>query len=286
MRSLVPPEVGVVGTDPFKAAWLISLAALGLGFGLPHLSLRWTGLGALLAFLTLCLGHSVGLHRGLIHQTYRAGPLVRGALAYLFVQTGLGGPLSWARLHAVRDYWQNRGDCPRYFRYDHGLWTDLVWTQLFRFEPADDRALCRLHPGLLEDRWLRFLEASWPLHVLGAALLLLALAGPDAVAVSVALRVAVGILGHAYVGYRAHARGAQPFLVEGAAESGTNLPWLGVLSFGEGFHNNHHAFPRSARMGLGRWQIDAGWAVLRLLAACGLVEGLLEAGLVEEQSAG
>jgi stearoyl-CoA desaturase (delta-9 desaturase) len=278
MTPLVPPHLGRVTPDPFKAAWLASMI-LGALIGLPSVTPRLFAISATIAAVTLCLGHSVGLHRGIIHATYRCPRWVRGALAYLFVHTGLGGPLSWARLHAVRDHWQNQRDCPRYFAYDHGLGTDLVWTQWLRFEPADDRALARLPPDVLGDRWLRFLEWSWPLHVLGAALVALALLGPDGVAVCVSSRVAVGILMHAYVGYAAHAPGARPFPIAGASESGTNLPVLGVLSFGEGFHNNHHAFPRSARMGLGRWELDAGWAAIRVLAACGLVEEVTAAEL-------
>ncbi len=278
MAPLVPASLGRVRPDPFKAAWLIAMLALGVLFGLPALSPALTALSALLAGVTLCLGHSVGLHRGVIHQSYRAPRWLRGLLAYLFVHTGLGGPLSWARLHAVRDHWQNQPDCPRYFAYDHGLLADLYWTQVLRFEPADDRALARLPPDVLGDRWLRFLEWSWPLHVLSGALLLLALLGPDAVAVCVAARVAVGILAHGYIGYAAHRPGARPHVIAGASESGTNLPLLGVLSFGEGFHNNHHAFPRSARMGLGRGELDAGWLAVRALAACGLIDEVQEAG--------
>src|SRR4029079_1685269 len=126
-----------------------------------------------LAFVTLCVGHSVGLHRGVIHRTYEARPLVRGVLVYLFVLSGLGGPLSWARLHAVRDYWQNRTDCPRYFAYGHSIARDFVWNLHLRFEPADDRADARLPPDILGDPWLGFLERTWPAHVVLLALVIL-----------------------------------------------------------------------------------------------------------------
>jgi fatty-acid desaturase len=274
IKGLVPAEVGRVRPDPVRALWLWGMAVPGLVAGVPALSRTTTALALVLALLSLCLGHSVGLHRGIIHRAYDCGPWLRGLLAWLFVLSGLGGPLSWARLHAVRDYWQNRQDCPRYFAYDHGLLRDFGWNLHCRFEPADNRADGRLPADVLRDRWLLFLEATWPLHVLALAGLIAATLGPGAVAVCISARTAAGIAGHWFVGYAAHSWGERPHAIAGAKECGTNLRLLGVLSFGEGFHNNHHAFPRSARMGLGRGQVDLGWIALGLLRRLGLVRSV------------
>jgi fatty-acid desaturase len=271
---LVPPSIGRVRFSAAKTLWLWGMLLPGVAFGLPALTVGNTALSLALTFLTLCCGHSVGLHRGRIHRAYRAPRLVEQTLAYLFVLSGLGGPLTWSRLHAVRDHWQNRPDCPPYFRYRHGLAQDFVWNLHLTFHPADARAEVRLPPGLLEDPWLRFLERTWPLHLLALAIALAVTAGPGAVAVCVCLRVAAGILGHWFVGYAAHAWGERRYTIAGAAESGRNLWLLGVLSFGEGFHNNHHAFPASARMGLRPRELDLGWLVLRALAAAGLTSEL------------
>lgn len=271
-EPVMPPEIGRVRFDAGKAIWLWGMAIPGLVFGIPALTSATLVTSLALGFVTLCVGHSVGLHRGVIHRTYQAGSLVRGVLVYLFVLSGLGGPLSWARLHAVRDYWQNRPDCPRYFAYGHSIARDFVWNLHLRFEPADDRADARLLPDILRDPWLRFLERTWPAHVVLLALVILVGLGPGGVAVCVCARTAAGIAGHWFVGYAAHAWGERRFVVPGATESGTNLWLLGVLSFGEGFHNNHHAFPRSARMGMRTRELDLGWAVLRVLERLRLVE--------------
>jgi stearoyl-CoA desaturase (delta-9 desaturase) len=278
-EPLVPASVGRVIPDPVRAAWLWSMLAVGLVAGLPALTPGRTTASFTLAFLTLCLGHSVGLHRGLIHRTYESARWLRGLLAWLFVLSGLGGPLAWARLHAVRDHWQSRPDCPRYFAYDHSLARDFVWNLHLRFVPADARAEERLPPDVLGDPWLRFLDRTWPLHVLALAVLLYLQDGPGAVAVCLCARTAAGILGHWFIGYAAHRWGRRPHVVAGAKESGTNVWILGLLSFGEGFHNNHHAFPRSARMGLQAHELDLGWLVLRLLRRLGLVHDVREAGV-------
>ena len=278
MTALVPPSVGRVRFDPIKSLWLWGMALPGLVFGLPACTRANVAASLALAFATLCVGHSVGLHRGVIHATYRASPAVRGALAWLFVLSGLGGPLSWAKLHADRDYWQNRADCPRYFSYEHSLARDFGWNLHLRFEPADARTHARLPAGTLEDRWLRFLERTWPLHVLALALVLDLIAGPGAVAVCLCGRTAAGILGHWFVGYCAHRWGDRPFAIPGAKETGTNIWLLGVLSFGEGFHNNHHAHSWSARIGLRPHEFDLGWWVIRALSALGLLRDVRAAG--------
>jgi fatty-acid desaturase len=273
ITALVPPEIGRVRFDAGKAIWLWGMAIPGLA-GIPFATRATLAVSLVLAFVTLCVGHSVGLHRGIIHRTYQASPAVRGALAYLFVLSGLGGPLSWARLHAVRDLWQNRADCPPYFAYRHSAARDFVWNLHLRFEPADDRAEARLPPDVLGDPWLRVLERTWPLHVLALALGILAVLGPGGVAVCVCARTAASIVGHWFVGYAAHAWGERRFEIPGAAETGTNVWLLGVLSFGEGFHNNHHALPRSARMGMRARELDLGWLVIRALEALRLVRGV------------
>lgn len=273
-RALVPPEVGRVRFDLGKTLWLWGMLVPGV-IAAPFLATPVTlGLSFLLTVITLCLGHSVGLHRGLIHRTYEAGPLVRGALAYLFVLSGLGGPLSWARLHAVRDYWQNHEDPPPYFAYGHSLARDFHWNLHLRFESADDRALARLPPDVLADPWLRFLDRTWPLHVLELAGVLFAVLGPGGVALCVCVRTAVALIGHWFVGYAAHTWGERRYTIPGAKVSGTNVWLLGVLSFGEGFHNNHHAFPGSARLGLRVHELDLGWLALRAMARLGLVRNL------------
>ena len=273
MDPTMDPAIGRVRFDAAKTAWLWTMFATGALGVLVATPMALAVAGAL-HVITLCLGHSVGLHRGIIHRTYRAGPIVRGALAYLAVLTGLGGPLTWARLHAVRDHWQNQPDCPAYFGYKHSLARDFVWYLHARFEPADRRAERRLPSDVLSDRWLGFLERTWPLHVLGFALVVAALLGPAAAATIIGTRTALAFLGHWFIGYAAHRWGTRRHVIEGATESGTNVWLLGVLSFGEGFHNNHHRYPASSRMGMRWYELDLGYAAIRLLAALRLVRGV------------
>jgi stearoyl-CoA desaturase (delta-9 desaturase) len=268
---LVDPAIGRVRWAPAKAAWLWTMLATG-AIGVIVATPRTLAIAAALHVVTLCVGHSVGLHRGIIHRSYRANRIVFGVLAYLAILTGLGGPLTWIRLHAVRDHWQNQPACPPYFGYRHSLPRDFLWNLHYRFEPNDARAEARLPEGLFTDRWLRFLERSWWLHVIALAVAVAAWLGPAAAATIVGTRTALALTGHWFVTYAAHRWGTQPHVTPGASESGTNVWLLGVLSFGEGFHNHHHAFPRSARMGRAWHQLDLGWCVIRVLRGLRLVD--------------
>jgi fatty-acid desaturase len=276
-EALVPPTVGKVVPAPAKVLWLyLVLGTSGLLWFYPP-SLAACGAALGLTALTLCAGHSVGLHRGIIHQAYSCPRWLRGALAYAFVHTGIGGPIGWIQLHYVRDHYQNSGECPRYFRYDHSLTRDYFWNLHLRFVPRD--AAVYAFPASDErDPWLRFLERTWPVHVVALGFALWLGFGPGVALVCVPLRVAVSVLGHWFVGFTAHKRGAIRYDLQGSAEIGRNLPLLGILSFGEGFHNNHHANPSSARMGETPLQLDLGWYLLLAFERLGLVHDLQATG--------
>jgi sn-1 stearoyl-lipid 9-desaturase len=84
------------------------------------------------------------------------------------------------------------------------------------------------------------------------------------------VRVSVSVTGHWLIGHFAHRKGSQSWIIEGAAAQGYNVGLAGLISMGEAWHNNHHAFPGSAKMGLFPGQIDLGWRLIKALEALGL----------------
>lgn len=247
-----------------KVLWFYANLIPGL-IALPFgLSFRTSALGFLLAFLTLCVGHSVGLHRGIIHRTYETSRLAKAVLVTLFAFAGLGGPVSWLRVHFTRDYWQNLPTCPRYFRYQHGIVQDFHWNIHCRFIPTSD-AEYGIPDEDARDGLLLFFERTWFVWPTLLAVVIAITMGPAVAGIICCLRVAGGILGHWFVGFVSHQIGYVRYGVEGASAEGRNVFFLGVISFGEGFHNNHHAYPASARMGVKWYELDAGWWVVRAL---------------------
>jgi stearoyl-CoA desaturase (delta-9 desaturase) len=87
----------------------------------------------------------------------------------------------------------------------------------------------------------------------------------------VCARVTAGVFGHWIIGYLAHNHGELQRVVVGAAVQGRNVRWTSLLTMGECWHNNHHAFPGSARLGLREDEWDPGWWVLSGLRNVGLV---------------
>jgi stearoyl-CoA desaturase (delta-9 desaturase) len=216
-------------------------------------------------------------------------PTLRSVLLLLFCQTGLGGPLAWIRVHHARDHWQNQPASPPYFAYGHSLLRDFVWNLHLAFAPVDERewqARYGIEKAIDEDPLLRFLERTWRRQVAGAWLLACLLAGPGFATVVVCGRVAATILFHWLIGYLSHTHGEVAFDIPGACEVGRDSWTLGALSFGEGFHNSHHALPRSARMGLRRGDLDLGYWVVRALARLGWVTDVIGPGDMRAPRAG
>ena len=102
------------------------------------------------------------------------------------------------------------------------------------------------------------------------ALVLYLMGGWGFVVWGICARVAITVHGHWFVGHLAHRRGPQSWLVKDAGVQAHDVPWAGLLTMGEAWHNNHHAYPGSARIGLYKGQSDWGYVLIRVLERIGL----------------
>ena len=262
------PVAGRVRWSPAKSIWIGSMTAAALLLGpataTPGALLLFTGTLA----VTLCAGHSVGLHRRLIHESFGCPRRVERVLVYLGVLVGMQGPFGMMRQHDLRDWAQRQPDCHDFLAHRAPWWRD-GWEQL-HCELLLDRPP-RFSPGarVAADPFHRWLQRTWMAQQLPWALLFFALGGLPWVVWGVCARVAAGVTGHWLVGWFAHNRGPQGWIVEGACVQGHDVPVAGLVSMGEAWHNNHHAYPGSARLGLEPGQADLGWALIRLLQRVG-----------------
>ena len=80
-----------------KIGWLYSMIFLSSLIVIIEFNMKYMIVSVAITFVTVCLGHSVGLHRGVIHRSYRTSKLTRNILVYLFVHMGFGGPISWLK---------------------------------------------------------------------------------------------------------------------------------------------------------------------------------------------
>ena len=270
MNKILKTSVGSIHLSWKKCLWLylMILPVFLIDFSL--ISVKDILLNTILLFLTVGIGHSVGLHRGIIHKSYKTSNLFKNLSLYLFALTGLGSPLSWLKQHYYRDYWQNRTDCPRYFQYNHSLITDFWWNLHLMFVPKDfDRY--DIPKEDLKDPMILWLNKTWFLHYIGFMILLYVLVGFNSMLIATCLRTSIVILGHWYIGYASHKYGYSRYTIEHADESGFNDVFLGFISFGEGFHNNHHSHPTSAKFSMKWYEIDFGWMLVWSLSKLKLI---------------
>jgi fatty-acid desaturase len=264
---------GAVRYAPLTSLWLAAMLAGAVTGALFFFS--WTGLLLFVAgtAIVLLFGHSLGSHRKLIHDSYQCPQWLEYVLVYLGVLVGLSGPLGLLRQHELRDYAQRLPDCHPYLRHGAGFWRDAWWQLHCRLDLSHPPRIA-IEPRIAHDRFYRFLERTWMLQQLPWAVLFYAWGGWGFVCWGICARVSAGVLGHWLIGYFAHNHGQMHFHVDGAAVQGRNIRLASLLTMGECWHNNHHAYPGSARLGLlpGEW--DPGWWMLLLLRRLGLVTGL------------
>ncbi len=263
------PVFGIVRWNATKSIWFAVLLAGWLAFGISYFS--WGALGLFFATsaVTLCGGHSLGMHRRLIHRSFDCPKWLERIGVYLGTLVGLGGPFTMMRTHDLRDWAQRQPLCHDYFGHRRNIWQDFWWQ--VHCDLRLTNAPKYTYPFYLADsRFYKLLQASSMGQQLPWALLFFVIGGWGWVAWGICARVVVSIFGHWLIGYFAHGDEATHWKVEGASVQGRNVQFCGMITFGECWHNNHHAFPGSARIGLMQNQPDPGWWTLQLLLQIGL----------------
>jgi fatty-acid desaturase len=257
-----------VDAGPFAVAEGMTLAALTL-------APAWTTPGAvllcvLLSFATMGLGCSIGVHRLLIHRSFSTAPGMERALAYLAALAGAGGPIESVRMHELRDWSQRQAACHDLSAHRAWFPRDFWWQLHCRLELT--RPPCfQPEARLVGDPFLRWLDATWMWQQLPLALCLAWLGGMPWVVWGVPVRVAVSQAMIWLTAHLTHRRGPRGWVVDGMAVQGHDRPALALLTFGEAWHDNHHAWPGSARFGLEPGQFDPGWWLLLAMRRLRLV---------------
>jgi stearoyl-CoA desaturase (delta-9 desaturase) len=282
---------GRVRFAPLKSLWFSGMTAAAVIGG--ALSFSWSAftLYVVATAGVLLFGHSLGNHRLFVHRSFQCPRWLEYTLVYCGVQVGLAGPVGLLRQHDLRDMAQRVPGCHDYLRHGRSPLVD-AWWQLNCVLELEREPDIRLEQKIANDPVIGFLERSWMLQQLPPAVALFLCGGWAFVFWGVCARISTAIFGHWLIGYLAHNHGELQREVRGAAVQGRNVRWASLLTMGECWHNNHHAFPGSARLGLAPGEWDPGWWVLQGLARLGLVWSITLPGdlpprpeLVERHSA-
>jgi fatty-acid desaturase len=269
-RDLAQVCDGTVRFSWKKGAWFFGMAATaiaGMAFTVTPGSIA---LYVSSTAVVLLFGHSLGSHRKLIHGSFECPTWLEYTLVYLGVQVGLAGPLGLLRQHELRDFAQRLPHCHSYLRHGSSFWRDAWWQLVCELHLTSTPELA-VEPRLANSRFYVFLERTWMAQQIPWALLFYFWGGWAFVFAGVSARVATGVFGHWIIGWFAHNEGGMHRVVDGAAVQGRNVRWTSLLTMGESWHNNHHAFPGSARLGLESDEWDPGWWALCGLQRLGLV---------------
>lgn len=267
--STASPVAGQVRWAPAKSIWIGAMTLVAIGLGPLYFS--WSAFILFLAScaVTLCCGHSVGMHRRLIHGSFKCPLWLEYVCVYLGVLVGMAGPIGMIRVHDMRDWAQRQTACHDYFSHRASFWRD-GWRQLHCELVLDRPPVFQLEPRLAHDRIYAIMERTWMLQQAPWAILFFTLGGLPWVIWGICARVAVCVTGHWLVGHFAHREGDQSYVVDGACVQGYNVRVAGLISMGESWHNNHHAYPGSARLGLHPGEVDLGWLLIRGFERLGL----------------
>jgi fatty-acid desaturase len=264
---------GDVRFAPIKSLWFVSMTAAAVVGGFATFS--WSAF-ALFVVSTACVllfGHSLGNHRKLVHNSFQCPRWLEYLLVYLGVHVGLAGPIGLLRQHELRDYAQRLPKCHSYLRHGQRFWQDAWWQLNCDLHLAQAPKI-DIEASIESNRFYRFLEQTWMAHHLLLGVLLYAVGGWAFVFWGLCARVTACVFGHWCIGYLAHNHGRMHHEVVGAAVQGRNIPLVSLLTMGECWHNNHHAFPGSAKLGLHKGEWDPGWWALSAFAKLGLVWNL------------
>ena len=260
---------GCVTYAPVKSLFLVAMYGL-TAYGTINY-LRWDTvlLFATKTVLVLLLGHSVGMHRRLIHKSFACPLWLERLLVYMGVLVGLGGPFTMIRTHDMRDWAQRQDRCHDYFAHRRPILVDALW-QMHGDIRLETPPVLVIEAAVVQDPFYRFIERHWIAVHLPWAIAFYLLGGWAWVLWGVCAQIATTVTGHWLIGYFAHQAHEDDWQVGGAGVQGRNVPLVGWLTMGEGWHNNHHGFPGSARMGLYAGQSDPGYRFIRMLEAVGL----------------
>jgi stearoyl-CoA desaturase (delta-9 desaturase) len=250
----------------------IILVLLHIGAIAAFFCFTWQRLAvaAVLYYIATGLGISMGYHRLHTHRSYKV-PLW---LDYFFAVCGTltleGGPIFWVATHRIHHQNSDQPGDPHSPR-DGAFWSHVGWILFGETNHNNTRLMSRYAPDLAKFRfhvWLN--DYHWsPILVLTAILYLAG--GVPLVLWGNCLRIVFGLHATWLVNSATHMWGARRFATR---DDSRNNWWVALISFGEGWHNNHHAHPTSARHGLAWYEFDPSWLLLKVLKAAGIAKSV------------
>jgi stearoyl-CoA desaturase (delta-9 desaturase) len=255
--------------DWFNTGFILSVHLVAV-LGCWTFTWKALAVAAVLWWITGGLGITLGFHRMLTHQSFTADRWLQRLLTVCGTLAVQGGPISWVAGHRLHHAHSDRDLDPHNSRL--GFWWSHIGWIFYR-----DPKLATLEGNkphardLVADPFILFLDTHFIYLQAALGLLLMACGGWSWVVWGIFVRLVFGWHCTWLVNSATHKWGYQSY---DSRDESRNLWWVALMSFGEGWHNNHHAFPRSARHGLRWWEFDSSFLVLRVFEKLGWARDL------------
>jgi stearoyl-CoA desaturase (delta-9 desaturase) len=263
-----------IPTTGRKIKWdiVLGIAFFHVGALATPFMFTWTAFWSfvVLQFLTGCVGVTLGFHRLLTHRSFRVPKWLEYVITGCGALACQGGPVRWVSTHRVHHAFSDRPSDPH--SPNKGFWwAHILW--LFAYDEIIDHPdqHVRYAPELARDRGHQLIQKFQLLIPLTVGLALFAIGGWPAVVWGIFFRTVFVYHVTWAVNSAAHIWGYQTYETN---EGSRNNWWVAILSYGEGWHNNHHAYPYSAAHGLRWWEFDLTYMVIRVLALVGLADSI------------
>ncbi|MBZ5674968.1 MAG: fatty acid desaturase [Acidobacteriia bacterium] len=228
-----------------------------------------------LYWISLSLGIGAGYHRLLTHRSFHTPRWIEYILAVCGTLALEGGPIAWVATHRIHHQFSDKPGDPHTPR-DGKWWAHIIWTLVGNSTHNKTAQFARYAPDLSKDRFLVWLSTYNYVPLLVLSALLLSFGGLPFLLWGVFFRVTMGLHVTWMVNSVTHIWGRRRFPTR---DDSKNNWYVALLSFGEGWHNNHHAHPTSARHGLAWYELDMSWLAIRVLKMLGLATSVQVASL-------
>lgn len=249
------------------ALLLIHIGALGIF--VPAFFSWWAlGVAAIVAYATGALGITLCFHRTLTHRSVRLKKAIEYFTAILGTLAFQGDPISWVATHRVHHAHSDREGDPHSTRLGFG-WAHIEWLVKPNPNIPTTAEYAKYCPDLWDEPFYRVLHVLHLPMQFALAGLLFALGGWPMVIWAIFGRLVFAYHSTWLVNSATHMFGYRTYKT---TDRSTNSWWVALLSFGEGWHNNHHAFPYSARHGMAWYELDFTWWTIRLLKVLRLAD--------------
>jgi len=247
----------------------------------------WTAFAVSVFLYWMCtgLGISMGYHRLHTHRSYQVPRWMEYFFAVCGALTLEGGPLFWVAVHRLHHQKSDQPGDPHSPR-DGAFWSHMGWILFGETKHNNTKLMAKYAPDVARHKFYLWLNNWHWLPAVFLTVLLYVIGGWPMMLWGSFFRIVFGLHATWAINSATHMFGARRFTTR---DDSRNVWWIALFTFGEGWHNNHHAHPTSARHGLAWYEFDLSWIQIKLLDMFGLAKKIqvahIQQPVVDEEAA-